>query len=64
MRDNETTEKIIGCAISVHRALGPGLLESVYEECLAAEMEDQGLHFERRKPVPLIYKRIKLDLRL
>jgi len=61
MNENEISNKVIGCAISVHKALGPGLLESAYEECLAAEMEDQGLVFERQKPVPIIYKRVKLD---
>lgn len=45
MHENEISERIIGCAIEVHKALGPGLLESAYEECLAAEMETQGLHY-------------------
>jgi len=61
MHENEISEKIIGCAIEVHKALGPGLLESAYEECLAAEMKARGLHFERQKPVPLVFRDVKLD---
>jgi GxxExxY protein len=55
------TEQIIGCAIEVHRHLGPGLLESVYEECLCYELSQLGLRFERQVHLPLIYKGIKLD---
>ncbi len=58
---NKITEIIIGCAIEVHKALGPGLLESAYEECLAYELMKAGLKVERQKPVPVIYKEIKLD---
>jgi len=61
MHENNISEKVIGCAIEVHKALGPGLLESVYEECLAAEMEAQGLRFERQKPVPVVFRKVKLD---
>lgn len=62
---NEITEKIIGCAIEVHKALGAGLLESVYEEALCIEMEIQGLNFERQKPMPLLYKEKRIgDFRL
>lgn len=61
MNENEISNRIIGCAIEVHRYLGPGLLESAYEECLAAEMKYQGLNFERQKPIPLVYRDIKLD---
>ena len=56
------TEKIIGAAIEVHRNLGPGLLESAYEACLAYELEAAGLTVERQKPMPLAYKDIRLDL--
>jgi GxxExxY protein len=56
------TEKIIGAAIEVHRNLGPGLLESAYEACLAYELEEAGLTVERQKTVPLVYKDIHLDL--
>jgi GxxExxY protein len=58
---NEITEKIIGCAIEVHRALGPGLLESAYEECLAFELIESGLEVARQLIVPLVYKKISLD---
>jgi GxxExxY protein len=61
METNKLTEKIIGCAIEVHRQLGPGLLESAYEECLCYELEQAGLKYERQKPVPVVYKTIKLD---
>lgn len=55
------TEKIIGAAIEVHKYLGPGLLESAYEECLCHELNLRGLKFERQKPIPLEYKGIKID---
>ena len=58
---NEITEKIIGCAIEVHKYLGPGLLESAYEECLCFELQKAGLKTERQKPIPVVYKEIKLD---
>ena len=61
MSINQITEKIIGCAIEVHKELGPGLLESAYEECLAFELKQAGLNVERQVPVPVIYKDIKLD---
>jgi GxxExxY protein len=61
MEINQITEKIIGCAIEVHKLLGPGLLESAYEECLFYELKQTGLNVERQKPVPVIYKEIKLD---
>ena len=61
MIENEISEKIIGCAIQVHRELGPGLLESSYEECLYYELFKSGLYVEKQKPLPLIYKEVKLD---
>jgi GxxExxY protein len=61
MKINEITEKIIGCAIEVHKSLGPGLLESAYEECLAFELQKAGLSIEKQKAVPVVYKEIKLD---
>jgi GxxExxY protein len=61
MEINEITEKIIGSAIEVHRLLGPGLLESAYEECLAFELQAKGLNIQRQKAVPVVYKEIKLD---
>ena len=61
MEINQITEKIIGCAIEVHKFLGPGLLESAYEECLYYEINTVGLFVERQKPVPIMYKEIKLE---
>lgn len=61
MTDNDLTHAIIGAAIEVHRLFGPGLLESAYEECLAREMLLRGLRFERQKPVPVVYKDVKLE---
>jgi GxxExxY protein len=58
---NRLTEQIIGAAIEVHRHLGPGLLESAYETCLAYELELRGLTVERQKALPLVYKEIRLD---
>jgi GxxExxY protein len=57
----ELTEKIIGAAIEVHRALGPGLLESAYEECLCRELGLHGLPFQRQVSLPIEYKGVKLD---
>jgi GxxExxY protein len=61
MVGSELTGKIIGCAINVHKILGPGLLESAYEECLSYELAESGLSFIRQKPVPVVYKKIKLE---
>ncbi len=61
MEDNEITEKIIGCAIKVHKALGPGLLESAYQSCLYYELVKSGLSVEKEKPLPLVYEEVKLD---
>ena len=58
---NQITDKIIGAAIKVHRALGPGLLESAYEACLAFELVEVGLSVEQQKPLPLVYRDVKLD---
>jgi GxxExxY protein len=55
------TEKIIGFAIEVHRRLGPGLLESAYEECLCFELKEAGIPFRRQVPLPIIYKSVRLD---
>jgi GxxExxY protein len=61
MTENQITEKIIGCAIQVHKSLGPGLLESAYEECLFYELIQSGFKVEKQKPLPLVYKEVKLD---
>lgn len=57
----ELTEKLIGAAIEVHRAIGPGLLESAYEECLAHELQLRSLNFERQVPLPVAYKGVTLN---
>lgn len=61
MSENEITESIIGCGIKVHIALGPGLFEPVYESCLYFELVNAGLYVERQKPIPLIYKEVKME---
>jgi len=60
-RLDQITDSIIGAAIEVHRALGPGLLESAYEACLAFELAERGLKIEQQKPLPVIYREVKLD---
>ncbi len=60
-RLNDISYKIIGCAYTVHSELGPGLLESTYETCLEYELLENGLNVERQKPLPVIYKDIKLN---
>ena len=61
MIENQITEEIIGCAIKVHQKLGPGLLESAYQECLFYELKKAGLKVEKEKPLPLIYEDVKLE---
>ncbi|MEW6619648.1 MAG: GxxExxY protein [bacterium] len=61
MEINQITEKIIGAAIEIHKTLGPGLLESAYEECLCYELSMVGLAFKRQVELPVIYKGFKLD---
>ena len=61
MNINELSSKIIGAAIEVHKALGPGLLESAYEECLCHELSLRGIVFERQKPLPIKYKNKNLN---
>jgi GxxExxY protein len=58
----ELTGSILDCAYKVHSALGPGLLESAYEECLYYERDKNGLVVDKQKPMPLVYKKIKLDI--
>jgi GxxExxY protein len=60
-RLNGITENIIGAAIQVHKALGPGLLESAYEHCLAHELTKRHLRAEQQKPLPLVYEQVKLE---
>jgi GxxExxY protein len=61
MEINQITQEIIGCAIEVHRHLGPGLLESAYSQCLVDELKTKGLIVETQKPIPIIYKERHLD---
>jgi GxxExxY protein len=61
MELNDLTREIIGAAIEVHKQLGPGMLESAYEECLSYELRSRGLSVERQKPVPVVYKEVKLE---
>lgn len=61
MLENELSNKIIGHAIEVHKTLGPGLLESAYRECLYFDLVQNGYYVEKEKPMPVVYKDIKLD---
>ena len=61
MEINDLTGEIIGCCIEIHRVLGPGMLESAYEECLAYELNKAGLLFERQKSIPIRYKEIDIE---
>ncbi len=61
LRHEELTEQILGAAIEVHKSLGPGLLESAYEECLCHELNLRGIRFERQVIVPVTYKGVNLD---
>lgn len=58
---NKISEAVISAAIEVHRALGPGLLESAYEACLTFELVQHGFRVERQKPVPVVYRTVQLD---
>jgi GxxExxY protein len=61
MTENEISYKIIGIAIELHKNLGPGLLESVYENTLAYDLREAGLEVKQQVPMPLIYKEVKMD---
>ena len=61
MHENQLTSKIIGAAIEVHRELGPGLLESAYETCLAHELKQQNLEVQQQITLPIVYKEVKLS---
>jgi GxxExxY protein len=61
MNENELSHEIIGAAMEVHKALGPGLLESAYEECLAREFALRGIAFERQAPLSVSYKGVQVD---
>ncbi len=62
MNINNLTGEVIGAAIEVHKRLGPGLLESAYEECLCRELSLRKITYERQKPLPINYKQVKLDI--
>lgn len=61
MTENELSNRLIGLAMEVHSALGPGLLESSYKECLYYKVAKSGLYVEKEKPMPLIFEEVKLD---
>jgi len=61
MKENEISGKIIGCAIEVHKALGPGLLESAYKECLYYKLFQSGLNVVKEKAMPLVFEEVKLE---
>lgn len=62
MTENELSKIVFDCALKVHQTLGPGFLESAYEECLFYELKKMGLHIQKQKPLPLIYEEVKLDV--
>ncbi len=62
MTENEISKIIFDCALKVHRVLGPGLLESAYEECLFYELKKTNLKVEKQKALPLVYEEVKLDI--
>jgi len=62
MTENKISKIIFNCALKVHKALGPGLLESSYEECLYYELKKSGLKVQKQKSLPLIYEEVKLDI--
>ena len=62
MTENELSNKVIGFGINVHNALGPGLLESAYKECLYYKIRSSGLFVEKEKPMPLVFEEVKLEI--
>jgi GxxExxY protein len=62
MKNEILFTQVLNCAFKVHSALGPGLLESAYEECLYFELREKGMGVEKQKPMPLIYQEVKLDV--
>lgn len=62
MSENELSRIAFDCALKVHQKLGPGLLESAYEECLFYELKKTGLYVQKQKPLPLVYEEVKLDV--
>lgn len=62
MNENQIATKIIGCALEVHKTLGPGLLESAYQECLFYKLTQEGFIVAKQKPMPLIFQEVKLEV--
>ncbi len=62
MNENNISKVIFECALKVHKALGPGLLESAYEECLFYELKNMNLNVSKQKPLPLVYQDVKLEI--
>lgn len=62
MTENEISKIILDCCFKIHRELGPGLLESVYEEVLSHEITKQGLRCERQVPIPVVYETVKMEI--
>lgn len=61
-KENDLAREVVDAALSVHREVGPGLLEKVYEHCLAYELRERGLHVDQQQPLPATYKEVELDL--
>ena len=61
MQFDELSKKVIGCALKVHKTLGPGLLESAYEQCLCYELAQAGIQFEKQKELPVTYQNVNID---
>ena len=61
MTENEIANRILGCALEVHKSLGPGLLESAYQECLFYKLNKEGLYVVKEKPMPLIFEEVQLE---
>ncbi len=61
MNENEISKIVFECGLKIHRTLGPGLLENVYEECMFYEIKQQGLHVEKQLMLPLVYENVHLD---
>jgi GxxExxY protein len=62
VRENEIGERVLGCALKVHRALGPGLLENAYEACLSYELANAGIEHQRQLALPVVYDGTQIDL--
>ncbi len=62
MTENRISKIVFDCALKVHKSLGPGLLESAYEECLFYELKKQNLNVDKQKPLPLVYENVKLEI--